>query len=157
MKGRIIALWLVATVFAISACDRESENTVTAEPIPYDILTTSVHLEVDDPHTQVFRSWEQWSAFWAEHPECDNGCVFSPPYVDFDSSLVAGIFWGEEPNIYPQIESRIESVLRGGETTVIRLREDQSHMVMPAYWHAYLFITFDRAEGPVNFTGVVPQ
>lgn len=152
---RLILILSVAVLFA--SCDRESGGTVDYEQIPYEFITTSDYLRVDDPHTEVFRSWEQWSAFWAEHPECDNGCVFSPPYVDFDSSLVAAIFWGEEPNIYPQLESRIESVLRGGETTEVKLRVDQSQMVMPAFSYSYLFVKFERADGPVFFTGVIPQ
>lgn len=155
---KIVTAFLTATLaLFFVACDKEADNSsATAEPIAFEILTTSVHLQVEEPHTEVFRNQNQWNEFWALHPECNSGCVFSPPYVDFDSSLVVGVFWGLESAGGIDYARRIGSVERIGERTTVELVEGP-YPLFTVMSYAYIFLKFERAEGPVEFTGVVPQ
>jgi hypothetical protein len=150
-------LLIAIAAFFFVSCDKDSDGPATAEQIAYEEVTTSVHLQVDDPHTEVFRNQSQWNEFWALHPECNSGCVFSPPYVDFDSSTVVGIFWGLEGAIGLDLTQRVEKISRTNDNTFIHLREQSPFVeALPAEGYSYLFLKFERAEGAVLFTGVVP-
>lgn len=155
MFVRILAIAIIA-LFAAS-CDKEDAGTATPSPISYETVNASPNLQVAEPHTQVFRSWERWAGFWAEHPECDNGCVVPAPYVNFDSSMVVALFWGLEGFGCVDYNDRIEMISRHGEDTFIQLREQPIQEVCHAMTYAYLFLKLDRADGGVMFTGVVPQ
>jgi len=155
MFVRVLAIGIIA-LFAAS-CDKDDEGTPNPSPIAYETVSASPYLQVDDPHTQVFRSWNRWSEFWGEHPECDNGCVVPAPYVNFDSSMVVAIFWGLEGFGCVDYTDRLDVVSRKDEDTFIALREQPMQEVCHRMTYAYLFLKIDRADGGVMFTGVVPQ
>lgn len=150
-------LLIAIAAFFFVSCDRDGDGPATAEQIAYEEVTTSVHLQVDDPHTQVFRNQNQWNEFWALHPECNSGCVFSPPYVDFETRTVVGIFWGLEGWQGIDLTQRVEAISRKDENTFIHLREQPITEALPAEGYSYLFLSFERADGSVMFTGVVPR
>lgn len=155
---RFVLIIAVAVFFA--ACDRDNETVDPGQPLSYEEVTTSSQLRVSDPDVMVYRSWEQWSAFWADHPECSQGCVFEVPYVDFETQTVAAMFWGLESYGCVDYSERVASVQREGNVTEIELRNqplDPSREVCFAETYAYLFVKFERADGPVKFTGVVPN
>lgn len=154
MMSKLLAI--LATAMLLASCDRE-EGASAPEQISYETVLTSTLLQVDEPHTQVFRSWQRWENFWAAHPECSNGCVFAPPYVDFDSSMVVAIFWGLEGFGCVDYAERVEAVTRHEDVTVISLREQPQQEVCHAETYAYLFLKLDRTDGNVMFVGAVPQ
>ncbi|MCB9367277.1 MAG: hypothetical protein H6506_02090 [Calditrichaeota bacterium] len=153
----VIRIFLIASLAGmLVSCDQGGGDPVVHQ-VEFQVVTTSVHLQEDSPHTQVFRTWGEWLAFWAEHPECGDSCVASPPYVDFNEEMIAGLFWGLETETGWDLSDRIEAIERSEDNTYVRLREQPMSESFPAEGYAYLFVKFDRADGPVIFTGVVPQ
>ncbi len=156
MFVRVIIVVTLAAL--ITACDQANDGDPIAEPVAYEVMTTSVHLQVEDPHTQVFRNWNEWSAFWAQHPECNSGCVYAPPYVDFETHSVVGVFWGLESHVGQNLAERVESVTRRHEDTFIHLLSGSpTGESLPAFGYADLFLKFEKADGTVQFTGAVPR
>lgn len=153
----IRTLLVVSAAFLFAACDGDNGGSPALQPISYETVAASPYLQVNDPHTQVFRSWNRWEEFWNAHPECDNGCVVPAPYVNFDSSMVAAIFWGLEGFGCVDYTDRVETVTRDDGDTFITLREQPMQMTCDAMTYAYLFLKLDRADGDVVFSGVVPQ
>jgi len=90
-----------------------------------------VQCGVIDSRFAIFRHADKWTSFWEKAMASFSKRLEKVPPVDFDKDMVVGVFMGEMP--YPFYEIEIRSIREenrpeGGKALVIRYREIKKMM-----------------------------
>ena len=103
--------------------------------------------QMTDSQQVVVRTADEWQRLWARHaPNSD------APDVDFDESMVVGVFLGRRPNPAFRVEITAAEAI-GDETvvTVMEHRPDPGAIVAQVLSAPFHVIRVDRRPGPVRF------
>ena len=151
-------LMLVLCLCLIPGCQSPTE-TEAGSDMAFSDLEGARRLDVTFPQTRVFRSLEEWEAFWAAYcgTTDGNGETIPAPPVDFNSHMLVGVF-------YETVSHGCTNLVRDGIERITRYSNrleaqvgpvpDLGDCASPAY--PMNVVLMERVDLPVHFTGHVP-
>ncbi len=144
-----LRLFVVALLMVISGCSAITKKTGSVE---YATIVESGWVRKSEPGTLVLRTQKEWQEFWAPFVVNEEDI----PYLDFESSVAAAIFWGAG---FSGCQSRVEAVDRvelRSDSLIVHIGELPSLGPCKALVTPIQIIRINHPDNPIVFTGQVP-
>jgi len=115
--------------------------------VPFSTIGRGALSQVHAASWTVARTQEEWIVLWRRH----TGTTTAPPFVDFSSQMVVGIFAGRRPSAGYEIE--ITEVVSTDRAIRVRYRERSpgaTALVAPVLTSPFHIIQLPRSDLPVD-------
>jgi hypothetical protein len=117
------------------------------EPVPFTTVARGQQSAVEERREVVVRTAAEWKALWKEHSPDE-----PLPKVDFEKSIVVGVFTGMRPTGGYAVE--ITAIDRDGEGLVVSWRETKpaaDAMLSQMLTFPFHLVSTGRVAGKVDF------
>lgn len=138
----------------IGSMGTESSGIDATASVPFQTMDQGVYSGIKDAFTDVYRTRQEYEAFWERHGS-DRNPPPNIPLVDFTTRMVAVVFMGSQPT--SGFSVRVTSVEQdeGGELVVnfVTSVPSPTSMQTQALTQPYHIVSVDTTENDVTFEG----